>query len=78
VDREAEQHLRPLLLRRLGPILGFPLGCLPFPLRDVPRLHERDAFANTRIDWKETPEAHSFKVDLPWAKEEVKVEMEEG
>ncbi|KAF9601355.1 hypothetical protein IFM89_019087 [Coptis chinensis] len=36
-------------------------------------------FANTRIDWKETPEAHIFKADLPgFKKEEVKVEVEEG
>ena len=35
--------------------------------------------ANTRIDWKETPEAHIFKADLPgMKKEEVKVEVEEG
>ncbi|KAJ0987847.1 hypothetical protein J5N97_006203 [Dioscorea zingiberensis] len=37
------------------------------------------AIANTRIDWKETPEAHIFKADLPGVKkEEVKVEVEEG
>ncbi|KAF3340998.1 class I heat shock protein-like protein [Carex littledalei] len=37
------------------------------------------SFADTRIDWKETPEAHVFKADLPGVKkEEVKVEMEEG
>ncbi|ONK63301.1 uncharacterized protein A4U43_C07F13560 [Asparagus officinalis] len=42
-------------------------------------LSETSAFANTRIDWKETPEAHVFKADLPgMKKEEVKVEVEEG
>ena len=37
------------------------------------------AFAGARIDWKETPEAHVFKADLPGVKkEEVKVEVEDG
>ena len=37
------------------------------------------AFAAARIDWKETPEAHVFKVDLPGVKkEEVKVEVEDS
>ncbi|KAK3163819.1 hypothetical protein QOZ80_1AG0008720 [Eleusine coracana subsp. coracana] len=37
------------------------------------------AFAKARIDWKETPEAHVFKADLPGVKkEEVKVEVEDG
>ncbi|URE46391.1 Hsp20/alpha crystallin family [Musa troglodytarum] len=37
------------------------------------------AVVNTRIDWKETPEAHVFKADLPGVKkEEVKVEVEDG
>ncbi|XP_004138439.1 17.8 kDa class I heat shock protein [Cucumis sativus] len=40
---------------------------------------ETAAIANTRIDWRETPEAHIFKADLPGLKkEEVKVEVEEG
>ncbi|URE32072.1 Hsp20/alpha crystallin family, partial [Musa troglodytarum] len=47
---------------------------------DAPQLvSDASAFANTSIDWKETPEAHNFKADLPGAKkEEVKVEVEEG
>ncbi|XP_049408455.1 17.6 kDa class I heat shock protein-like, partial [Solanum stenotomum] len=40
---------------------------------------EISAFANAKIDWKETPQAHIFKVDVPGIKkEEVKVEVEEG
>ncbi|XP_071723880.1 17.3 kDa class I heat shock protein-like [Rutidosis leptorrhynchoides] len=40
--------------------------------------NETSAFVNTRMDWKETPEAHVFKADLPGLKkEEVKVEVED-
>nr|CAC81965.1 small heat-shock protein [Funaria hygrometrica] len=37
------------------------------------------AVANTQIDWRETPEAHIFKADLPGLKkEEVKVQLVDG
>ncbi|XP_008809153.1 17.8 kDa class I heat shock protein-like [Phoenix dactylifera] len=54
-------------------------GC-PFLAESRPGfVSETSAFANTRMDWKETPEAHIFKADLPGVKkEEVKVEVEEG
>ncbi|WVZ24875.1 hypothetical protein V8G54_003419 [Vigna mungo] len=39
---------------------------------------ENSAFVSTRVDWKETPEAHVFKADIPGLKkEEVKVEIED-
>nr|KYP36232.1 17.5 kDa class I heat shock protein [Cajanus cajan] len=39
---------------------------------------ENSAFVSTRMDWKETPEAHVLKADVPGLKkEEVKVEIQD-
>ena len=51
-----------------------------FPFSSGPQFaKETAALTNTRVDWKETPEAHVFKADLPGLKkEEVKIEVEDG
>ncbi|PWA61463.1 HSP18.1B [Artemisia annua] len=65
----------PFSLDLWDPFEGFSSALTNLP--DSSR--ETAAIANTRIDWKETPEAHVFKADLPGLKkEEVKVEVEEG
>ncbi|TMW81315.1 hypothetical protein EJD97_010423 [Solanum chilense] len=67
----------PFSLDLWDPFEGFPISTkvanTPSSAREV------SAFANAKMDWKETPEAHVFKVDVPGIKkEEVKVEVEEG
>ena len=66
----------PFSLKVWDPFQGFPFNnnCSLATFDN-----ETSAFANARIDWKETPEAHIIKADIPGVKkEEVKVEVEEG
>lgn len=67
----------PFSLDIWDPFYGIPFD---FSSNQLPAFaNETTAIANTKIDWKETPEAHLFKADLPGiGKEEVKVEVEEG
>ncbi|KAI5675075.1 hypothetical protein M9H77_06025 [Catharanthus roseus] len=56
-----------------------PFKDFQFPSSALSSSQETSAFANARVDWKETPEAHIFKADLPGIKkEEVKVELEDN
>ncbi|CAN6289927.1 unnamed protein product [Urochloa humidicola] len=70
----------PFSLDLWDPFQGFPFASGSGSL--FPRISpdsDTAAFAGARIDWKETPEAHVFKADVPGLKkEEVKVEVEDG
>ncbi|KAI3883281.1 hypothetical protein MKW92_017044 [Papaver armeniacum] len=71
----------PFSLDIWDPFQGFPFstGALTSRQGGSDAARETSQLANTRIDWKETPEAHVFRADLPGVKkEEVKVEVEEG
>nr|AFK46274.1 unknown [Lotus japonicus] len=67
----------PFSLEVWDPFKDFPFGnsvSASFPQLS----RENSAFVSTRVDWKETPEAHVFRADLPGLKKEgVKVEIED-
>ncbi|KAJ9548456.1 hypothetical protein OSB04_020999 [Centaurea solstitialis] len=65
----------PFSLDVWDPFKDFPFN----PTSSFDASRETSALVNTRVDWKETPEAHVFKADLPGIKkEEVKVEVEDN
>ncbi|XP_056175875.1 18.1 kDa class I heat shock protein-like [Syzygium oleosum] len=69
----------PFSLDLWDPFKDFPFPSSSLSASNFPRtFRENSSFVNTRIDWRETPEAHVFKADLPGLKkEEVKVEVED-
>ncbi|KAI4299480.1 hypothetical protein L6164_032939 [Bauhinia variegata] len=67
----------PFSLDVWDPFQGFPFN--GSSIANVPSsARETNAIAGARVDWKETPEAHVFKADVPGLKkEEAKVEVED-
>ncbi|KAJ4977494.1 hypothetical protein NE237_002600 [Protea cynaroides] len=69
----------PFSLDVWDPFEGFPFNNNNSLISAPNSAGEISAFANARIDWKETPQSHVFKADLPGLKEEeVKVDVEDG
>ncbi|XP_026437911.1 17.8 kDa class I heat shock protein-like [Papaver somniferum] len=80
ISNQRSNVFDPFSLDIWDPFQGFPFstGALTGQQgggSDVAR--ETSQLANTRIDWKETPEAHVFTADLPGVKKE-EVKVEEG
>ncbi|KAH9310408.1 hypothetical protein KI387_025443 [Taxus chinensis] len=76
--RSRDSVFDPFSLDVWDPFQGFNSSILAGP-SSTDFARDTAAVANTQIDWKETPEAHIFKADLPGLKkEEVKIEVEDG
>ncbi|KAL8117478.1 17.5 kDa class I heat shock protein-like [Apium graveolens] len=75
--RRSSNAIDPFSLDAWDPFQGFPFNTSAQLSNQFFRSGEA-SFANATIDWKETPEAHVFKADVPGLKkEEVKVEVED-
>ncbi|KAK9168278.1 hypothetical protein Syun_000418 [Stephania yunnanensis] len=61
----------PFSLEVWDPFQDFPSFAVSGPRTEFSN-DEAAQFANTRIDWKETPKEHVFKVDLPGKEKEEK------